>query len=159
MRAALALISILIASCASDEQVTKSCSELFTVDAVTERCFAGDPGGEYVGDAACYLFSETRQYDGILITGFEWSEFYPNIESYAQADRENPVYWFRSTEGVFDDLEVNQAQCTHDCAFAVSFSGRETVCEYGYGHLGGYPKLVLGEGKGSISQLDITRQN
>lgn len=158
MRVFLGAVSILLLGCAEAKAPDLDCAALTTVDAITERCLGGSPSGDFIATEYCFPFSEPRRYSGVLITGFEWSEFYPDVGTYAEADRDNPTYWFEQKSGTFKQQQIDDMKCTHDCAFIVNFVGRESLCEYGYGHLGLYPKMIIGERDGTIKQLDLTVQ-
>ena len=155
MRNVALAVSLLLSSCGKTPSNAVTCEALVADRAFIERCLGGDLRGQYVGDEECYPFSEEREYRGILITGFEWSEFYPNIDAYNEADRENPTYWFEQRAEVFHEDDIDEGKCTHDCAFTVSFVGRESICDAHFGHLGGYPKKVIAERNGQLRQLNI----
>ncbi len=157
MRNVVLPASLLLASCGQTAADVVDCEALVADQAVIDRCLGGDVGGQYIGDEQCYPFSEEREYQGILVTGFEWSEFYPDLDAYEEADRDNPTYWFTQRAEAFDEDDVDETKCTHDCAFAVSFVGRESICDAHFGHLGGYPKKVIAERNGKSRQLDITQ--
>jgi hypothetical protein len=157
MRKAALIGALLITGCGSTAPKAIDCPALIADEAVIERCFGGDISNEYVGDEKCFPFSEEREYEGILITGFEWSEFYPHIASYEEADRENPVYWFEEMPGSFGKIIKDQEKCTYDCAFRVRFVGRESLCDAYFGHLGSYPKKVIAARNGQRQQLHLPK--
>ncbi|WP_379550374.1 hypothetical protein [Qipengyuania sp. DGS5-3] len=156
MRSVALIGASLLFGCGQASKDTIDCDALLQDEAIVDRCFGGDVTGQYIGIEECYPFSDVRQYQGVLVTGFESSILYPDAQSYSETDRQNPTYWFRPAPDTFTDNHVDRSKCTYDCAFAVSFMGRETVCEYQYGHLNAYPKMIIGESSGSIRQLNVT---
>lgn len=157
MRKAALIGTLLLASCGPTAPKAVDCAAIVADEAVIERCFGGDINGRYVGDEKCYPFSGEREYEGLLIEGTESSEFYPNVAAYEKADQQNAVYWFEEAPESFADSAVDQAKCTYDCAFKVSFVGRESLCDAHFGHLGGYPKKVIAERGGQRRQLHLSK--
>lgn len=121
-----------------------------------DRCLGGSIYNEYIGDEACYPFSEPREFTGIFVFGFEWSEFYPNAQTYEETEKTEPKYWLEFGKGASWSEREDQTQCTHDCAFRVSFVGRQSLCAAGYGHLNSYPHKIIVERVISASQIALS---
>ena len=157
MRKAALIGTLLLASCGPTAPKAVDCAAMGADEAIIERCLGGDINGQYVGDEKCFPFSGEREYEGLLITGSESSEFYPNVAAYEKAAQQNPVYWFEELPESFGDSAVDQTKCTYDCAFKVRFVGRESLCDARFCHLGGYPKKVIAERGGQRQQLHLSK--
>jgi len=147
--------ALLSSACSPTASKSLDCPKLAAPQAVIDRCLGGDINGTYIGDENCYPFSADRKYAGILVTGFEWSIFYPGARSYKETQTIEPIYWLEDRARTFAAEETDRAKCTSDCAYEVSFVGRESTCRAGFGHLGQYPKMIIAIREGQMKQIDL----
>lgn len=121
------------------------CKALVSVQAIEARC--GDR--QWQDSAECLPFSSPRRMSGVWVEGFEYSAFFEGARSWNDVsehafDFDQGLTWLSAKGGVnlpggrtdsFGDYEV----------FHIEFTGRRSLCAFGYGHLGGSKHEVIAE--------------
>jgi len=97
--------------------------------------------GNYIGDLKCWPFSQPQRLQGVLLAGFEYSEFHPHVMTVKQAQNTEPKIWFDSN--VEMPVPVPRAEIGLPHAWLIDAEGRLSVCDAWFGHLGQYPREFI----------------
>lgn len=125
----------------------EECEALLSREAVIERCGNGSLEKALAvlsrNADKCLPYSAPKQFSGIWLNDLEASEFYPNIDDIDLVGNADAAVWL----DVANKDEVEEAlaaqQGAGDVAYRVRFSGRESSCDFGYGHMGAYSSEIL----------------
>lgn len=154
MRQLTLILLPLLASCGTARPTTEECNALGKLPAIADRCMSGDlESGTYIGDLACWPFSEPKRMQGLWVIGLETSEFWPGIDDPQQIRVGESKIWFET-----DLLDANAdlmaaAQGKETRIYRVDFEGRSAMCDGVFGHLGIYPREVISQRFYSMRRL------
>lgn len=131
------------------------CKALTETDAYVRRCHPGvDPTAEhfaeelseenFVGKFNCMPYSPPQRLVGVWIVGLESSKFYPDVSTYEETLSLPDEIWLETSEPVPSEVtEAGQGAGTR--AYSIAFTGRRSLCEWGYGHWGMTPHEVVAQ--------------
>jgi len=97
--------------------------------------------GNYIGDLNCWPFSRPQRLKGVLLGGFESSEFYPQATTFRQVRGTQPKIWLKSDVPI--PAPFDRAKVGLPSAYLVDAEGRLSLCDGWFGHQGQYPREFI----------------
>ncbi|WP_066807985.1 hypothetical protein [Sphingomonas asaccharolytica] len=134
--------------CSGSQSAITNCADAAKPALVIEKCFGGNlQTGHYLGDVACFPFSEPQRFTGIWHVELEGSFF--------EAPSANGIHPRNVWLDVANPPKVAQASMQGDAPrdFAVDLIGRRSLCAGMFGHMGVIPHEITVETLTSIRQV------
>jgi len=97
--------------------------------------------GNYIGDLKCWPFSRPQQLRGVLLGGFESSDFYPGATTLEQVRNSRSKIWFESDVPI--PASFDRAKIGLPSAYLLDVEGRFSLCDGWFGHQGQYPREFI----------------
>ncbi len=130
MRWLVTLPIMALSACHGSVPRLANCADAQNIKLIVERCYLGAlHKGHYVGDTACFPFSETEQVAGFWYTDLEGSYF-----GSSPSEARKAMTWLEVNNGPQAVTDSTQGEGPRE--FAVTFEGRRSLCLGSFGHMG-----------------------
>jgi hypothetical protein len=137
-----------VISCGEKRYTAQECRSLQLN--LIERCYGGDLAkGKYVGEFKCWPFSKPQQMHGVWVFGLEASDFYPNVTKPTSQPSDT---WLQAAPSALRDF-IATSRREGWVAYAVDFTGRQSLCDANYGQGGAFEKEVIVDHFNSVKRL------
>ena len=156
MRCIALILAISLIGCKASEHSTsegpvwkdaysaKECAALLERKTFLQRCGDGSLASamKVINNdiSKCMPFSKPQQMSGLWVRDLEYSGFYSGAEKLSDIAGKDSNTWLSLD---LREREITAGQGTGNLVYRVEFIGRHSLCEFGYGHMGGYPQEVI----------------